>query len=95
MKDEFVASEIVRVALGGWHALAIDQFGRVHAWGGNEYGQCATEKKKVEEDKENTRNAGEKEEQKQGGGGGVSTQKDKQYADLDHYGFVGLEEPRR
>ena len=68
MKDEFVASEIVRVALGGWHALAIDQFGRVHAWGGNEYGQCATEKKKVEEDKENTRNAGEKEEQKQGGG---------------------------
>ena len=68
MKDEFVATEIVRVALGGWHALAIDQFGRVHAWGGNEYGQCATEKKKVEEDKENTRNAGEKEEQKQGGG---------------------------
>ena len=33
IKDEFVASEIVRVALGGWHALAIDQFGRVHAWG--------------------------------------------------------------
>jgi alpha-tubulin suppressor-like RCC1 family protein len=49
IKDEFVASEIVRVALGGWHALAIDQFGRVHAWGGNEYGQCATEKKKIEE----------------------------------------------
>jgi alpha-tubulin suppressor-like RCC1 family protein len=54
IKDEFVESEIVRVALGGWHALAVDQFGRVHAWGGNEYGQCATEKKKIEEgNKEN------------------------------------------
>ena len=49
MKDEFVQSKIEQIALGGWHALAIDQYGRVHAWGGNEYGQCAQEKRKMTE----------------------------------------------
>lgn len=29
--------EIVQVALGGWHVLALDVNGQVWAWGGNEY----------------------------------------------------------
>ncbi len=31
---------IVQVALGGWHALALDKDGQCWAWGGNEYNQC-------------------------------------------------------
>lgn len=31
---------VVQVALGGWHCLALDDEGRVYAWGGNEYGQA-------------------------------------------------------
>lgn len=31
---------IVQVALGGWHALAVDDQGQCWAWGGNEYNQC-------------------------------------------------------
>ena len=34
---------VVQVALGGWHALALDKEGRCWAWGGNEYSQCAGE----------------------------------------------------
>lgn len=32
--------KIVQAALGGWHCLALDDNGQVHAWGGNEYAQC-------------------------------------------------------
>ena len=32
---------IVQVAIGGWHALAVDSNGQCWAWGGNEYNQCA------------------------------------------------------
>jgi len=32
--------QIVQVALGGWHALAVDSRGQCWAWGGNEYNQC-------------------------------------------------------
>jgi alpha-tubulin suppressor-like RCC1 family protein len=32
--------KIVQAALGGWHCLALDDAGQVHAWGGNEYAQC-------------------------------------------------------
>ncbi|GAB4819656.1 hypothetical protein N2152v2_006702 [Parachlorella kessleri] len=31
---------VVQVAIGGWHALAVDEGGQMWAWGGNEYGQC-------------------------------------------------------
>ena len=31
---------VVQVALGGWHALALDRDGGCWAWGGNEYNQC-------------------------------------------------------
>ena len=31
---------VVQVALGGWHALAVDADGGCWAWGGNEYNQC-------------------------------------------------------
>lgn len=34
---------VVQVAVGGWHALAIDIDGQCWAWGGNEYNQCDAE----------------------------------------------------
>ena len=89
MKDEFVATEIVRVAQRVAR-VSHDQFGRVHAWGGNEYGQCATEEE-VEEDKENTRN----------GAKGKTRRRRRRQRRVGHetreqiyrrdYGFVGLE----
>eukprot|EP00889_Picochlorum_renovo_P001271 jgi/Picre1/28301/NNA_003707.t1 len=34
---------VVQVAVGGWHALAVDVDGQCWAWGGNEYNQCDAE----------------------------------------------------
>ncbi|KAF6141752.1 hypothetical protein GIB67_027930 [Kingdonia uniflora] len=41
------------VAIGGWHCLAVDDQGRVYAWGmlirGNEYGQCGDESERKDD----------------------------------------------
>eukprot|EP00210_Caulerpa_lentillifera_P006549 g6254.t1 len=37
----FKSTFIIQAAIGGWHCLALDNEGRVYAWGGNEYMQCS------------------------------------------------------
>jgi alpha-tubulin suppressor-like RCC1 family protein len=34
---------IVQVAAGGWHCLAVSEDGKIYAWGGNEYFQCGVD----------------------------------------------------
>eukprot|EP00887_Chlorella_sp_A99_P001925 scaffold18.g1925.t1 len=36
-------AQVVQVALGGWHALALDAAGQVYGFGGNEYGQVSSD----------------------------------------------------
>ena len=36
-------TNIVQVAAGGWHCLAVSQEGKMYAWGGNEYFQCGVD----------------------------------------------------
>ena len=35
--------DVVQVAIGGWHCLAVTRNGQVYAWGGNEYFQCGVD----------------------------------------------------
>ena len=36
-------TNIVQVAAGGWHCLAVTAEGKIYAWGGNEYFQCGVD----------------------------------------------------